>query len=122
MFSEAVAASLSNDTSQLPIGKAFERSELASGYRQLVRNRLRAREVAAPQTFVSPYWLAYYYSAVGDSSVSIDWLEKASVQRHPALVFLGVEPVFAGLRQDKRFEEIVRHVGVPIGLHVVRAR
>ena len=52
------------------------------------------------------------YLGLGDKDQSIAWLEKAYVQHSPELVSLKVSPTFDPLRGDRRFQDLVRRVGL----------
>jgi hypothetical protein len=43
----------------------------------------------------------------------MDWLERASEERSPRLVFLNVEPMLDGLRAEPRFKRLVQRVALP---------
>jgi len=49
--------------------------------------------------------------AVGDRNAAIEWLEAAWRQRHPDLVRIDVEPRYAELRPDPRFQNLLRRIG-----------
>jgi Tfp pilus assembly protein PilF len=84
-----------------------------SGYRVVVGREAHVAEQDKTGAYVSPYWLAYYYAVSGERDLAIAWLEKAYQQHHPALIFLGVEPVFDDLRENRWFRQVTQRVGVP---------
>lgn len=49
----------------------------------------------------------------GNLSAAIDWLERACEHRACWLAFLGVDPLWDDLRNDPRFQMIVKRVGFP---------
>jgi TolB-like protein/Tfp pilus assembly protein PilF/tRNA A-37 threonylcarbamoyl transferase component Bud32 len=51
------------------------------------------------------------YSA-GDSAGAFEWLEAAYRQRHPDLMRIGADRGYDVLREDPRFQELVRRVGL----------
>ncbi|HEX9723040.1 MAG TPA: tetratricopeptide repeat protein, partial [Vicinamibacteria bacterium] len=59
------------------------------------------------------YYTARLYARVGDHDRTLEWLERAYEEHHDRLVLLKVEPVFAALRSDPRFVDLVRRVGLP---------
>jgi TolB-like protein/Tfp pilus assembly protein PilF len=69
-------------------------------------------EVNAAGT-ASPYSLAGIHAALGDCDQAFDCLNKAYEQRDVQLVSLKVDPSLDGLRQDRRFLELVNRVGLP---------
>ncbi len=52
------------------------------------------------------------YLGVGDKEKAIDWLVKAYQQRTNELTKLKVDPVFDPLRNDPRFQDLLRRVGL----------
>jgi TolB-like protein/Tfp pilus assembly protein PilF len=72
--------------------------------------RLRSR---ATHSFVSPYYLAVATLGIGDQLAALEALERAADERVPQLVYLSVEPLFAKLRPEPRFQRILGRVGLP---------
>jgi tetratricopeptide (TPR) repeat protein len=58
--------------------------------------------------YVSPLYLATIYTGLGDKDQAIEQLNKAYENRHPGLVLIRVEPLFDSLRDDQRFQELLR--------------
>jgi tetratricopeptide (TPR) repeat protein len=67
----------------------------------------------AKRRYVSPYLLAVVYAGLGDRDQTFAWLEKAYQDRSFFLIWLKVEPRFDNLRDDPRFGDLVRRVGLP---------
>ena len=44
---------------------------------------------------------------------AFEWLEKAYKERAEGILYLKVEPKFDPLRDDPRFEDLLRRLGVP---------
>ena len=65
------------------------------------------------QRYVSPYLIAVVYAGLGDRAQAFAWLEKAYEDRSFFLIWLKVEPRFDNLRDDSRFVELLRRVGLP---------
>ena len=64
------------------------------------------------QTYVQPMWLAVIYIALGDKDQAFDWMQKAYEDRSAWLVYLKVDPLFDNVRQDARFTDLMRRVGL----------
>jgi serine/threonine-protein kinase len=75
-------------------------------------NRLLGRARAG--VYVSHYSLAVIQAGLGDDDQAISELEKAYVERAPALFVMKLEPAFARLRSDPRFIAVARKVGLTI--------
>jgi len=56
---------------------------------------------------------AAVYSQLGDREQAFKWLEKAYAERSPAMAELKVAHVFDKIRDDPRFADLVRRVGLP---------
>ena len=61
----------------------------------------------------SPWTVAGAYAALGDKEAAFAWLRKAADGQQADLVSLKIEPDFDSLRNDPRFAELLRRVGLP---------
>jgi adenylate cyclase len=75
-----------------------------------VLSELNAR---SKKGYVSPYFIALVYGGLGQKDQVLKSLEKAYEERHPYLILLKVEPVFAGVRSDPKFQDLLRRIGLP---------
>ncbi|HEY3025630.1 MAG TPA: hypothetical protein VGJ55_05735, partial [Pyrinomonadaceae bacterium] len=65
------------------------------------------------QRNVSPSLLALIYAALGDKDQAFAWLDK-SVDEHDLITArLKVDQRFDSLRSDRRFNDLVRRIGIP---------
>ncbi len=90
----------------------------AEGYAQLERDdaRLQLEELearAANQAYVSPLDLARVHARLGDRDRAFKLLETSFDHRTAGLVFLRVDPAWDSVRNDSRFQNAVRRVGIP---------
>ena len=70
--------------------------------------KLEAMNAARPQ---DPVAMAVAYIGIGNNEAALSSLEKAYAERSNLLTALNVEPVYDPLRQDARFQELLRRVG-----------
>jgi tetratricopeptide (TPR) repeat protein len=63
--------------------------------------------------YVSPYTIAAVFAGLGNRSEAFSWLAKAFKVRDGALPFLKVNPRFAPLRSDPRFQRLLRRLNLP---------
>jgi Flp pilus assembly protein TadD len=63
--------------------------------------------------YVPPTDLAIMYMGLGDYEQALGWLEKGYQQRDVWMVFIGVLPFWDPLRDDARFADLLRRVGLP---------
>jgi hypothetical protein len=59
------------------------------------------------------YSMARLYARLGDNDQALECLHKAYDEHSNYLVFLKVDPMFDGLRADRRFADLLRKVGLP---------
>jgi TolB-like protein len=85
----------------LSAGRAHEAHELLEKLEDLSRRQ-----------HVSPFWIALAYAGAGEISVALDELYKAYEQHDVILVWLGTEPRLDSLRQEPRFTELLRRIGL----------
>jgi Tfp pilus assembly protein PilF len=65
----------------------------------------------AAHKHVPAYQFAIVYLGMGDADESINWLEAAFQERDDFLLILKTEPLFDGLRADRRFQDLERRIG-----------
>ncbi|MBA4123851.1 MAG: winged helix-turn-helix domain-containing protein [Acidobacteria bacterium] len=114
MHREAVAAYRESirlgDTSpsmQIYLGAAYANA----GERENAQAILKQLE--AGKEYVSPGELAILYGALGEREKAFASLEKAYAAHDLQLQFLKVDPAFDTLRDDPRFQDLMRRVGLP---------
>jgi serine/threonine-protein kinase len=64
------------------------------------------------ERFVPPYHIAFLYNGLGQRNEAFAWLERGFEQRDPKMTFLKVEPKWNNLRDDPRFVDLMRRVGL----------
>jgi tetratricopeptide (TPR) repeat protein len=80
------------------------------------RNTSESRKILArvkehrKSSFVSPAYIAAIHGVLGERDEAFDWLEKAYVERDPALCELKTAPRFDPLRTDPRFTAFFKKV------------
>jgi eukaryotic-like serine/threonine-protein kinase len=67
----------------------------------------------AKSRYVSALDIATVYLGLGDTNATFAWLERAFQTRASALVYLAVDPRYDAVRDDPRFQDLVRRVGLP---------
>jgi TolB-like protein len=84
-----------------------------SGNRPEALKLLAALSVQAQHEYVSPYYIAVVYAAMGESNQAIDWLDKAYADRSNGMVFLKMDPDLDPLRSNPRFQAIQKKLRFP---------
>ena len=98
------------DGSSQPI--AFEGYALAKAGKQAeARAVLEELLRLSTERYITPYHIALVYNGLNERDKTLAWLERAYEQRSPRMVFLKVEPKWNNLRDDPRFQNLLRRVG-----------
>jgi serine/threonine-protein kinase len=97
------------DTNDLAaLGLALAASRQPAEARKIL-DQLKDR---SQQTYVQPMWPAVIHIALGESDQAFDWMRRAYEDRSAWLVYLKVDPLFDSVRQDARFADLMRRVGL----------
>lgn len=88
-------------------GKTKEARQVLSDLHDLSESR-----EAESRRYVSPYTVAAIHAGLGDKDQAFKWLEQANEERDVWLMNLKVDPVFAKLRSDKRFQDLLTRTGL----------
>ena len=91
---------------------ALGRTLALAGRKKMATEVLRTLEANATRGYVSPMEFAWNHAALGDLDLGFTWLAKASDERAFDLIHMKVDPRFDPLRDDRRFQQIARQVGV----------
>ncbi len=83
-----------------------------AGQRAEALEALQALKAMQKDTYVSPGYVALVYRALNDPQQEFQWLEKGYEDRAEWLLWLKFEPTFDDQRNDPRFQELVKKVGV----------
>jgi len=104
------ASGLSEDPmSQIPLSLAYIEAVSGNGREaEEILDRLESEGAG-----VSPAILAMVYGALGDTDEAFDRLEQAYQQKDWMLTFINSHPWFDPLRDDPRFQDIVRRMDFP---------
>jgi hypothetical protein len=97
-----------------PLGPTF----LAASYARAGRGAaalaiVRPLEDAARRSHRDGFLIGLVYSALGDHDAAFRWLEEAYREHDTFLPWLNVDPEFDRLRDDPRFHDLVRRIGIP---------
>jgi DNA-binding winged helix-turn-helix (wHTH) protein/Tfp pilus assembly protein PilF len=84
----------------------------SGGMSSLIRRKLSRPSGKPLDRHGVPFKLASSYAAVGDVEAALAWLREAVDQRDSQLLFVRVNPRFASLWGDPRFEVLVDAVGL----------
>ena len=68
------------------------------------------------RTLENPFWfegVARYCALVGDRECAFEALDRAYQEREPGILQLAVEPALDPLRDDSRFDDLLRRINYP---------
>ena len=94
------------------LGHAYAASGKTKEARQVISDLHDLSESSVARRYVSPYTVAAIYAGLNDKDQSFKWLEQAYEERDVWLMNLKVDPVFARLRSDKRFQDLLTRAGL----------
>ncbi|MGH9498105.1 MAG: TPR end-of-group domain-containing protein [Terriglobales bacterium] len=100
-----------------PTNSPWYWTELATVYGRVGRNQEALRALGkllelSRDRPVDPMEIAIAYVCVGNNSEAMSFLEKAYAQRSSSLIAIKVDPLFDPLRDDPRFQDLLRRVGL----------
>jgi tetratricopeptide (TPR) repeat protein len=114
MFKEAIASyqesireGNSSPSVQIYLGAAYAQA----GEPEKVQAILKKLETS--KEYVSPGELGILYGALGNKEAAFKSLEKGFAEHDLQLQYLKSDPAFDPLRDDPRFQDLMRRVGLP---------
>jgi DNA-binding winged helix-turn-helix (wHTH) protein/TolB-like protein/Tfp pilus assembly protein PilF len=88
------------------LGHAYAASGKTAEAKQVLNDLQQLQD----QRYVSPYTVAAIYTGLGDQEQAFKWLQKAVEERDIWLMNLKVDPVFAKLRSQRQFTDILARI------------
>jgi TolB-like protein/Flp pilus assembly protein TadD len=85
-----------------------------AGMHDAARADLRQLHALSQQKYVPAVYSAFIYIALNDIDSAFEWLEKACTERSSYLIFLGVQPAMDNIRADRRYDDLIRQVGLTL--------
>jgi eukaryotic-like serine/threonine-protein kinase len=83
-----------------------------SGEKQKAEEILNQLLGVSIHTYVPPFHLAGICVGLNQKDRAIDWLEKTYNERSDQITYIGKDPRFDSVRQDPRFQDLVRRIGL----------
>ncbi len=107
-FKQALALDKESISALTGLGHVYGKA----GQRREAMQILEDLKGRAESRYVSPYHLAVVQAGLGNRAEALNLLERAANERFNWLVFLWVEPQFDDLKNEPRFAELKRQVGL----------
>jgi tetratricopeptide (TPR) repeat protein len=82
----------------------------ANGYWMALRDHELAKSRGG---FLRVNRIVKAYARLGENAQALAWLERGFQQRDSSMMYLKTDPSFDGLRDEPRFVDLVRRVGLP---------
>jgi TolB-like protein/DNA-binding winged helix-turn-helix (wHTH) protein len=92
---------------------ALAHADALSGNQEEALRLLQQLAAQSRKQYVSPFYVAVVYVALGKTETAMDWMDKAFADRSNGLVFLKVEPELDPLRSNPRFVALQRKLNFP---------
>ena len=83
-----------------------------SGDKQKALQTISHLQQLAARTYVPTIYVALVYTGLHDFDHAFEWLDKALKERSEYLVYLPSEPLADPLRNDPRFSQLMKHLGL----------
>ena len=106
-YKEAIRLGQNTPSNQVYLGASY------AGKGEVKQARAILKQLLTSKSYVSPGELTVLYAALGEREKAFASLEKAFELHDLQLQYLGVDPAFDSLRDDPRFQELLRKVGLP---------
>jgi serine/threonine protein kinase len=84
-----------------------------SGMRGYYQKRLEIALEQSKKTYFPPYFIAEFYANLDEKDKAFEWLERAFDERAGFLIHIKSEPTFDNLRDDPRFADLLKRIGLP---------
>ncbi len=94
------------------VAEALDRGYAQGGYRGAMRIGAETLAARSGTTFVRPVAIARLYARAGENDRALEWLERAVKGRDPNMVLLSVLPRWDSLRDDPRFQDLLRRMNL----------
>jgi tetratricopeptide (TPR) repeat protein len=91
---------------------AYREAYAASGLKGARRWHIEYMEAKPTHPYGSPFMIAAEYAVLGDREKAFQWLERAFKQHDKWLLYLKASPYFDSLRDDPRFDDLLRRIGL----------
>jgi serine/threonine-protein kinase len=96
------------------IAEVMDRGYDQDGYSGAMKSAAETLVAFSQETHISPWFISFVYSFAGEKEQALEWLERAYEMKDPIMPYL-ITPGFDILRDEPRFQELLRRMGLPFG-------
>ncbi len=84
-----------------------------SGETDKARQKLNAMLDMRKERYVSSWSIASIYGVLGKIDEEFEWLDKAVDERYPIVLYITFKPEYEKIRSDKRYNALLKKMGLP---------
>ena len=92
--------------------EVYQTAYETGGWKEVRRKQLELSKLNADKNTVNYYAIARQSALLGEKEQAFEYLNKAFEKPHSQLVMLNVEPAFDTIRDDFRFDKMLKRVGL----------
>jgi TolB-like protein len=92
--------------------EALARGFTEAGYSGALSRVAETLAARSRTTYVTPWQIGTLYTRAGKNDEALEWLEKAYEAHDGNMPYLSVDPIFDGLRDDPRFQDLLRRMNL----------
>ena len=93
---------------------ALDRGYAEAGYSGALNRVAEMLVLRSRTSHVTPWQIGTLFTRAGKHDQALDWLEKAYEAHDPNMPYLSVDPIFDDLRDDPRFQDLLRKLNLPV--------
>jgi TolB-like protein/tetratricopeptide (TPR) repeat protein len=90
--------------------EALARGFAENGYQRALQRVAETLIARSKTSYVTPWQIGTLYTRAGMNNEALEWLEKAYEAHDPNMPYISVDPIFDGLRNEPRFQDILRRM------------
>jgi hypothetical protein len=90
----------------------FQKAYETAGWQGVRQKHLELQKLNEQKPSANLYAMARQCALLGEKEQAFEYLNKAIEKRQGQMIMLNVEPSFDNLRDDRRFDELVRRIGL----------
>ncbi|KKN27287.1 hypothetical protein LCGC14_0866240, partial [marine sediment metagenome] len=95
--------------------KALARGYAEAGYSGALSRVAEMLIARSRTTYVTSWQIGTLYTRAGKNDEALEWLEKAYEEHDGNMPYISVDPIFDGLRDNPRFQDLLRRMNLPQG-------